>query len=464
MKGPNERDVLNEIKSDILNTFSRLGPDINEVPDFPIDVFPSKLMDTIKNVSNAYGIDKSFLSSSVLFAYSLAIGNTHVIERQKNQYQKAVIYLSLVARPSSNKSAALNFALNPIQEIEWKKWKEYQDLKKEYDIWKETPRKERLIEHIDEPELVQYILIDSTMEATSAAHQINKRGLAIHRDEIVGLFKDFNKYRKGSDKENFLSNWSGLPIKITRLSREPIFISDPFISVAGTIQPAVLREISKDILKSGEGFIDRFLFVYPKKQEKALYTENEANQDLINLYKENLIKVLSLKHYQDESGKSNPIRVQFMDEGRQKVFYWLNEINKPRVDSSNDVMAGIYGKFDNYFQRICLILHFVKWSYGLTEGKEKISLETVNQAILITEFFISHTNKVQDELNQADPKVILKDHELELYNSLPDNFETSDCLEIAQKFNKKKQAFYNFLNDHPEIFKKLGQGKWGKIK
>jgi len=459
-----ERDLQIKIKEGVLENILKLGNNQNEVPEFPIHVFPSKLTETVENVSNAYGIDKSFLSASILFAYSIAIGNTHVLQLKRNQSEKAVLYLSFVARPSSNKSASLKFALAPIQELESKNWKEFQDLKAQYDLWKETPRKERFVQHMDEPQLIQYLLIDSTMEATSMAHQTNKRGLAIHRDEIAGLFKDFNKYRNGSDLENFLSNWSGGPIKISRLSRAPIFISDAFISVAGTIQPTVLREMTKDFLKSGAGFIDRFLFVYPKKQEKALYTDNEANPELINLYRESLLKVLCLNHDEDSFGNSKPIKVEFMEEARTKVFFWLNEINKPRVDSSTDLMAGIYGKFDIHFQRICLILHFIKWSYGLTEGKERISLETVNQALEIIDFFISHTNKVQSELTQADPKVILEDHELKLYEALPEVIETSKCLDIAEKYGKKKQAFYNFLNENQELFTKIKQGFWSKSK
>ncbi len=370
--------------------------------------------------------------------------------------------MSFIARPSSNKSAALKFALDPIKKKESEFWKEFQISKSEYDVWKDTPRKERFIQHMEEPTLKQYILIDSTMEATSSSHQSNKRGIAIHRDEIAGLFKDFNKYRNGSDLENFLSNWSGGAIKINRLSRSPIFISDPFISVAGTIQPTVLREMTKEFLKAGAGFIDRFLFVYPEKQEKALYTDQEANIDLIDTYQRNISRVLELPHEEDLNGNSKPIIMEFLNDARERIFTWLNQVNKPRVDSSNDLMAGIYGKYDIHLQRICLIQHFIKWSYGLTEGKEKINLETVNEAIQIIDFFISHTEKVQTELTESDPKIILEDHELKLYNALPEIIETSKCQDIADSFGKKKTAFYEFLNKYPELFIKSKQGVWKK--
>jgi hypothetical protein len=457
-----ERETLEEIKKGIIDISNRFGKNPNGVPEFPIHVFPGKLKDTIENVSISYGIDKSFLASSILFSFSISIGNTHVIQLKKGQFEKSVLYLSFVARPSSNKSAALKFAISPIQEIESKLWKEFQESKSEFDQWKETPRKERLIQHMEEPHLIQYLLNESTMEATCMSHQSNRRGLAIHRDEIAGLFKDFNKYRSGSDLENFLSNWSGGSIKINRVSRSPIFISDAFISVAGTIQPTVLREMTKDFLKSGAGFIDRFLFVYPEKQEKAKYTDNEANPELIQIYKDNLIKVFNLKYEEDINANSKPTIVEYMEDARAKVFQWLNEVNKPRVDSSNDLMAGIYGKFDIHFQRICLILHFIKWSYGLTEGRERISLETVNETIQIIDFFIAHTEKVQGELNQIDPKVILEDHELKLYNALPEEFDRKKGEEIAEKFGKKKSAFYNFLNENSELFIKEKQGLWKK--
>src|SRR5690606_26492201 len=319
------------------------------------------------------------LGGAMLFAYALAIGKSHKVSLKPNSSsENAVIYLSLVARPGSNKTGALRFTMRPFYELEKEEKKNYTAEKREYDQWRLKKPSDRGGEVMEEPKLKQYTVSDATLEALAMVHENNPRGIAMVRDELAGLFKDFNRYRNGSDLENYLSNWSGDPIKINRVSKDPITIFDPFIAVAGTIQPRVLRDMAKEYLKEGAGFIDRFLFIYPDDQEKALFSDDEIDDSFYQDYKKSINQILLLEGDKDDFGGISPYQVSYTREAKERMFSWLNFENKPLIDTSDENMAGIYSKFDIHVQRLSLILHFIKWTFNETEGREKISIDTVN--------------------------------------------------------------------------------------
>lgn len=438
--------------------------DVDFVSIFPFEVYPEKLQNLITSASDAFGIDSSFLGGAFLFAYSLAIGKSHVLELKKKQYMKCVLYMANVGRPSINKSASLDFVLAPFNDLEKKENIDFQKREDEYLIWKDSSKEERNGELKTEPQLVQYLLGDATMEAIVLSHKYNQRGIAMYRDELAGLFKDLNKYRPGSDMENYLTNWSGGKIKVNRSTKKPTLIDNPFIGVGGSIQPMVLRGMAKIYLKEGAGFIDRFLFIYPDNLEKALYTENEIDEYLLMEYHKSINTIIELPLKIDKSGDIESHIVGFTPEAKQKIIHWFNFVNKPKTDNAGDILAGIYGKFDIHLLRVCLILHFIKWSFGESEGKEKISLDTVLKSIKIIDFFRSHTDKVQTLLSNNDSDDILEDHELKLYKALPECFTFQDGVSTAEKFGKKRTVFSDFLNRFPELFEKVKHGTWKKIK
>ena len=85
-------------------------------------------------------------------------------------------------------------------------------------------------------------------------------------------FKNFNRYNKGSEEQFWLSVWSGKAIRINRKTTEPTYITKPFISVIGTIQPGVLNDLADN--RTENGFLDRLLFVAPENLTKTLLERN----------------------------------------------------------------------------------------------------------------------------------------------------------------------------------------------
>ncbi|MDA3942096.1 MAG: DUF3987 domain-containing protein [Bacteroidetes bacterium] len=232
------------------------------VIDFPVEVFPEPIRQIIKatNYTLKYPID--YTAASILFAASVAIGNTNQVEVKKGWTETAVLYLALVGRPGTNKSHPLSFALAPLMAKDDQSYFEYTKEKAAFDQLQNQPKDMRNGQELIKPILKKHLVSDTTPEALVYVHNFNNRGIGVYVDELAGWFKSFNRYHKGSEQEFWLSNWSGKPVIIDRKTSDSVRISRPFISVCGTIQTSILDEMAKGN-RGQNGFIDRILFVLP---------------------------------------------------------------------------------------------------------------------------------------------------------------------------------------------------------
>lgn len=260
---------------------------------FPIEVFPLRVRQIISDTNENLNFPIDFIGASMLFAVSVAVGNSHRIEVKTGWVESAVLYLAIVARSGTNKSHPLSFALNPIIEQDSKSYRAYEQQRQEFDRVVNLSKKEKEVQGVDEPTKPvweKYILSDFTPEALAEVHKFNKRGIGVYVDELAGWFKNFNRYSKGSEMEFWLSAWSSKPINIDRKTGEPVFIPLPFISVAGTIQNEVLNELAKES-RTQNGFIDRILFAIPDSIKKEYWNDTDINPATIESW-HNIISTL----------------------------------------------------------------------------------------------------------------------------------------------------------------------------
>src|SRR5688572_15673994 len=71
------------------------------VGKFPVSVFPTHIQDFIREHFELLNFHPDFLSSSILFATSVALGNTVEVEVTHGWTEKAIVYI-LIAAPSGS--------------------------------------------------------------------------------------------------------------------------------------------------------------------------------------------------------------------------------------------------------------------------------------------------------------------------------------------------------------------------
>src|SRR5918997_22050 len=64
---------------------------------------------------------------------------------------------------------------------------------------------------------------------------------------------------KGGDRQAFLSQWAGTPLKIDRKGQETVFVPRPCIGVAGGVQPELLKDLADEGGRR-DGFVERILW------------------------------------------------------------------------------------------------------------------------------------------------------------------------------------------------------------
>lgn len=261
------------------------GLDLNaliEPQGFPIEAFPLPIQNVINATSDSLQFPKDFIGASLLYTSSIAIGNTAQVKVKEGWTETPLIYLANVGRPGTNKTHPLSWAIEPIIKKDSESFRQYKAAKTEFDNNNSLTKKERQELGLPEPVKPTWnklLVSDVTPEALAEIHSFNLRGLGLYCDELAGWFKNFNRYHKGGEQEFWLSNWSNKPIIIDRKGGEPVFIYKPYISIAGTIQDGVLKDLAKDG-RTQNGFIDRILFVAPKFLEKPYWSESNLDPQI----------------------------------------------------------------------------------------------------------------------------------------------------------------------------------------
>ena len=300
---------------------------------------------------------------------------------------------------------------------------------------------------------------DFTPEALAEVHKYNRRGIGVYADELIGWFKNFNRYNKGSEMEFWLSVWSGKPINIDRKTGAPIFIPLPFISVAGTIQTGILNELAKES-RTQNGFIDRVLFVIPDNIQKEYWSETDLPSVVSENWEGIISNLLNLSVTNDDTLNPCPEVLKFAPEAKRVLFEW-QKVNTNQVNGvENEALCGIFSKMDVYVSRLALILEMMR--YACNESKKQaISIEAVMGAVKLVEYFKSSAVKVNSILSNASP---LDKHPIDkqkLYKALPDTFTTETGLQIAEGLGIAERTFKYFLT-HKELFTRTSRGEYDK--
>ncbi|KAA3623350.1 MAG: DUF3987 domain-containing protein, partial [Bacteroidetes bacterium] len=323
-------------------------PNIEE-NKFPIEVFPKAIQEIITATNESLNFPIDFVGASMLYAASVAIGNSCKVEIMKGYQQNVSLYIAIVGRRGTNKSHPLSFCLRPLEDRDEKNFEKYREEKSEYDANIKLSKKEREEQQIDDPVppiWEQLLVTDFTPEALIDVHKFNKKGIGVYVDELASWFKNFNRYNSGSEEQFWLSVWSGKPIRINRKTTEPSFIPLPFISVIGTIQPALLKELAKD--RTENGFMDRILFVIPDDLKKNYWSEVQLNPEIEKDWNTILTNILDLHQNEDQNLAPTPAVIQFSPEAKDRLRNWQRKITDLCNDSKDDILVGIYAKLEQY--------------------------------------------------------------------------------------------------------------------
>jgi hypothetical protein len=223
--------------------------------------------------------------------------------------------------------------------------------------------------------------------------------VAVVRDEISGWVGSLDQYRggKGSDRQQFLSLWSGGVIKADRKGGATVYVEHPVACVVGGIQPD-LAGVLHDEAKRRDGFVERILPVVPDVGV-ASWTDaaptTDQSRDVLTAFRS-----LDRPPSADRASDGLPGGAVNLSAGAKATFVaWFDE-NAALIANADGLAAGFYSKLPAHVARFALILHAL---WHPDDPRVMLDSARMQDAIELGEFFRAHIGRFLAQLNAATP-------------------------------------------------------------
>lgn len=335
----------------------------------PLYGLPIGIQETINKVAQCYSCSTDYAFAGVLSAVSTAVGKTACI-KWEGYTNYPCCWNLCVGNTTEGKTQAVKWLMAPVWQKHFEKVKA---AKKERAEQAENGTPSRSIED-------SIIISDHTPESLYKDLANNPHGLVLYRDELSGMFADFERYSKSGEVSNLLSIWDSSDFAISRKTQESYYVEKPFLGMLGGIQPDKLSEVFADPKYRGNGLFQRFLWFWPDKrstprdftQTKAM--GNEANKDWADF-----IRALF----------NNPQTVYELDSNADQLYrQFCNEMENKAFEADNDSeKAGIYGKVRIHVLRLVLAV-------AVLNMRDKVTVEDMAFAIDCMGYFEKTALKV----------------------------------------------------------------------
>ena len=360
-------------ESDKINLYQESKQQIDEVKHldvfpFPIDIFPDVLREFIKEVSVKANFSQDFISVSIMSVVSTVLGQKVELLVDETWRTNPIFWFAVVGAPGSKKSHPVRFVIDPLKRFDKISKEQYDIELSNYNAYLELNEHEKKQnDRIYKPDWMQYVVKDATSEALFYVHNINKNGILLYKDELMGWIKGMGQYKggKGDEMEKFLSMFDGDELKINRVSKEPLFLDKTCMNLIGTIQNEVISQIPKD-----NGFLHRFLFTNTDSKIKRR-SELKIDKAHINNYNIFLDEVKKL--VECVSGK---IIFEITDDASEKYTFidnWICDLQES--DDTEPFIVEYCEKLKTYFPRFCLLISAMEFVHNDTLTTKKVNTD-----------------------------------------------------------------------------------------
>jgi hypothetical protein len=382
--------------------------EVPEVDPFPLDVLPAPARRLVEEIAWAMNCAPDLAGLALLTLAGGAIANGRHLAITETHTVSPCLYAVVVAPPGMAKSPPLRLLRRPFDLTETQNRKAW---KRALETWKESDKEDRG----PKPILKRCQVSNITTESLQIILDENPRGVLMIRNEMSGLIAGLNQYKNGGDDRQFyLDLWDGTPIITDRKSDRlrdgaPVCVMDAFTSIYGTIQPDVIAIMRADAGRrraANDGFLDRFLFAYPRDLPAVGEQWRAVSAGARAAWEYAIKELLSLRMKEENDKPPRPVMLKLTADGAaawqrftERMAAELNQEDFP------DHLRGPWAKLRAYGARLALILRCLRWACQ-TEGGDsldEVDGESMDGAARLVDYFKSHARKVYAMID-ADPR------------------------------------------------------------
>lgn len=400
----------------------------------PINAFPEYVQQIIYHYAEAKGYPIEYFIQAFLAATSTALGRSVTLDTG-NFTAIGSLWCIILGKKGYTKSEPLDDAFKPIRRYQFEILDKHKTEMDEYNEYKAKNPKSKLE---PPPDPNKHVINDTTPEKLVMMLAANPKGIGMVYDEIAGFVGRFNRYNAGADEQMYLTLFNGSSVMRDRMNGASAFAKHTYLTIVGTTQPSVLKEVFFD--KSDSGFFDRWLITQPdgfKKQYPNRFGINPLESDK---YAKILYTLLNIPH------SDNYTQLKYSPSSYAIIFQYQKFIIDEQNETDNDDYRGILAKMEIYLHKFSLLIYAIE--VALIGGEfEDISDTAATGAVILTKYFVDQAQKVRI----LSPVDLLKDKWLDVYNALPEHgvkFDRKQFLKICNSFGFKDRSADNFLKEH----------------
>ena len=362
------------------------------------DYLQADLAEPLERIAAWIGATPGAMLTTLLpiAASLLRVGTELEIDAGMGFYVPPIVFAGIVAPSGSKKSPIQRQLLRPLFRLQEEADRQYAWEVGEYELalqaWEQNRGEDRGARP-QKPKPREYHTADATREAIARIQaQQPDRGILVATDELAGLFKGQNQYRngRGCDRESLLTAFDGSGLKVDRASGMRISISRTSLSITGTIQPDILRQMMGDF-SDASGQWSRFLWCLLPLQP-APFPRNTVRYDIA----ERLCGVYQrLEQFFPRCYRLNPMaKNQFAD--------WYDRLDWLRLQETHPGLQAVYSKMQGYTGRLALILHCLNAAVDNRLPAEAVSNRTISAAIQLACWFMGQVKLLYAEGNGVE--------------------------------------------------------------
>ena len=327
------------------------------------------------------------------------VGTELVIHRNQNFRVPPTIFAALVSESGQRKSPIFsNIIYQPLGQLRKEKIDAYNAAMEDYEAamqaWEQSENKGEKPRKPKEPTL--YYFTNTTGEAIPVqATKAPEKALLALIDELSGLLRSENSYRngRGSDRQDLLSYFDGTGQTGLRASGVKTDVERIYLSIYGTIQPAILKGHMADC-SDPDGQWARFLFV---NQPTVAATLSDDDGQAVQIRDR-------IADFYRKIDRLPEMEYRLSREAFERYQPVYNQLERLRVTHPKPGMRAVYSKMEGYIGRLAINLH-VLWEIAAGKAcpSQEISLRILEMAIALAKFFIGqvkiiHAHSDNDEL------------------------------------------------------------------
>lgn len=236
-----------------------------EVTELPIWGLPPELQNVIEDVTKGYRSYRDFVVASLMCATACIVGK-RVTAHYDNYINHATLWLMTVADSSRGKSTPLQFFFKPIQEMEDEAYNRYQEEKQQ---WRANKCEG------EEPIFHRKLMGNATDEVVLKA-LAKVDDLCWFNDEMRATIESWGLYKNGANGvivANLMNIFGYSSTSIDRVGYQ-LRVKHPNLSIVGTTQPSVLKQMMGKKGYDKDGMFQRFLYAFPERRKRPPRTKH----------------------------------------------------------------------------------------------------------------------------------------------------------------------------------------------